>query len=290
MNKLQYKKFSSESYPIIHATFREAFSDYGVDVSYMTEEVIRNRSIKNGIDFDLSIGAWDGDHLVGFTLVGRDEWNNEVSAFDIMTGIIKPFRGLGIANAMFEKILPVAREKNVRNFVLEVIQDNKPAIKAYEKSGFAISRALNCYGAKPEEIKKHNVNLPNYSIEPVDRSHLETAKSFTDWNPSWENSFNSLNRIPDQLTLLGAFRYNRLLGILAYYPLIKWINLLAVHRSYRGEGVASALLASLLGQLNGSAEELKVINVDGGDERMSAFLLGKGFKPIISQYEMKLSI
>nr|NQU93471.1 GNAT family N-acetyltransferase [Bacteroidota bacterium] len=152
-NKIQFRKFTTDSYPVIHKTFHEAFSDYGVDMSYMTKEVIRNRSLKNGIDYDLSVGAWDGDHLIGFTLVGADIWNKEPAAFDIMTGIIKPFRGKGIANAMFDQILPVAREKGIKNFVLEVLQGNESAINAYKKSGFKIRRSFNCYSGNPDKIR-----------------------------------------------------------------------------------------------------------------------------------------
>ena len=54
----------------LHQTFQEAFSDYAMDMSFVTEERLRIRYVKNGVDWDASVGAFDGDRMVGFTLIG----------------------------------------------------------------------------------------------------------------------------------------------------------------------------------------------------------------------------
>jgi len=285
-----YQTLHFDQIPQVYKTFVEAFSDYGVDVSYMTEEVIRNRSAKNGIDFEISVGAFDGDKMVGFTLVGVDLWQGELSAFDIMTGITRPFRGQRIAGKMFDFTLPMVKARGIKNFVLEVLQQNDPAIKAYSKTGFEIIRSFDCFIASTAKLKPATRNLADIEIRSLDKTVLNAISSFFDWSPSWENSISSLLRIPDQLTVLGAFYQQKLVGILAYYPLIRWINLLATDQQYRNRGIASALINHLLFTIAEHTLEIKVINVDNSDQAMQALLVKTGFEKLTSQYEMCLKL
>lgn len=287
---MDYTALTSNQIPQIYETFVEAFSDYGVDVSYMTEEVIRNRSAKNGIDFGLSVGAFDGHKMVGFTLVGVDFWQDELSAFDIMTGITKPYRGQGIARKMFDFTLPKVKDRGIKNFVLEVLQQNEAAIKAYSKTGFEIVRSFECFIAETSQLKPAVRDLPDIGILSVDKDTLSQATTFFDWKPSWENSISSLLRIPDRLVVLGAFYQQKFVGILAYYPLIRWINLLAVDPSFRNRGIATLLIHQLLLTLEGNTSEIKVINVDDSDQALQALLVKNGFEKVTSQYEMCLKL
>ena len=50
------------------------------------------------------------------------------AAYDAVTGIIKPYRGQGLAKEMFEYLLPNLKEKGVERFYLEVIQSNEAAV------------------------------------------------------------------------------------------------------------------------------------------------------------------
>ena len=287
---MKYKFLSPDLIPQIHQTFHEAFFDYDVDMSYMTEEVIWNRAIKNGIDFDLSVGAFDDNKMIGFTLVGVDFWQGHPSAFDIMTGITKPFRGKGIARGMFDFTLPKIKTKGVEYFVLEVLQQNGPAIKAYSKSGFEVVRTFNCYQADRAKIKLSGKLLPELTIGKISKAQLKNATGFMDWQPSWENSISSLQRIPDGLIILGTFIDGKLTGVLAFYPLIGWINLLAVKKPYRRKGIAGELLKTLLNEMDNPDDEIKVINVDSSDKVMDQFLLNAGFVPLTNQYEMRLDL
>ena len=83
---LQFSFLGRSKFPLIHKTFLEAFSDYQLDMSYMSEEAMLRRVEKNAVDFDLSVGVFDGGRMVGFTLIGIDNWRNTLSAFDIGTG------------------------------------------------------------------------------------------------------------------------------------------------------------------------------------------------------------
>jgi hypothetical protein len=66
----QCRFLTEKSIPELYQTFIEAFSDYAIDMNYMSAESLLNRALKNGIDFELSVGAYDNGQMVGFTMIG----------------------------------------------------------------------------------------------------------------------------------------------------------------------------------------------------------------------------
>ena len=127
------------SFTDVYHVFMEAFSDYIQDASHVTEYSFRNRAIKNGVDLDQSVGAFSNGELVGFTLVGLDQFEGSQCAFDAGTGIIKAQRGKGIAKEMFDFLAPKLARMGVERFILEVLKENAPAIRAYQKADFQIA-------------------------------------------------------------------------------------------------------------------------------------------------------
>ena len=105
-NNINYKFLEKGDLSKIHRTFHKAFADYQVDVSYMTEEVMGYRFIKNNVQYNLSVGAYSNDELIGITMIGVDDFKNRLTAFDVMTGIVKEYRGMSVAKSMFEFALP----------------------------------------------------------------------------------------------------------------------------------------------------------------------------------------
>jgi ribosomal protein S18 acetylase RimI-like enzyme len=282
---IQYEFLSNDRFPEIHRTFMEAFADYYVDTSGVTETMLYNRAIKNGVDFGLSVGAVAGDEMVGVTIVGCDRWKGVAAAFDIGTGIVPDYRGKGIAKRMFEFAVPELRNRGVEKFVLEVIQENEPAIKAYKGAGFNVTREFDCFNWKPNGAPQ----LP-HDIRPVDREVLSELESHLDWRPSWENSFASIRRIPDDVMMYGAFVEDVCAGVIVYYPLINWITTLVVKREYRRRGVATALLAHFARKRPEGIDAVKLINIDHSDTATLALLANVGVEPIVQQFEMELDL
>lgn len=270
----------------IHGTFQEAFSDYALDMSSLTEERLRVRCVKNGVDWDASVGAFDGERMVGFTLIGIDEWQGGLGAFDAATGIVDGYRGQGLARAMFEHALPGLRERGVENFVLEVIQDNEPAIRAYRKAGFEVSRELKCFELQVAGLERRPVECDRFPIRSVDRAMVSSLARHADWPPSWENSFAAIERIPDELVAVGAFNGATCIGSAVYTPMLNWIMTLVVEPSHRRQGVGRALMHGLVESLPEGVEAVRLQNVDASDSGMTEFLARLGFESLVDQYEM----
>lgn len=270
----------------IQRAFQEAFSDYAMDMSSLTEERLRVRCVKNAVDWDSSVGAFDGDRMVGFTLIGVDEWRGGLGAFDAATGIVPDYRGQGLAKAMFEHSLPALRAKGVESFVLEVLKENEPAIRAYRKAGFEVSRELECFELRLEDLQGRDADPAPAPIRAVDRQVVSRLAEHADWPPSWENSFAAIERIPDELVVVGAFDGDACIGATAYTPMLNWIMTLVVELSHRRQGIGRALIHDLVGSLPEGVEAVRLQNVEASDTGMKKFLAGLGFEPLVNQYEM----
>lgn len=285
-----YSFLTEDQFPQIHRTFREAFADYFVDTSGVTERLLYDRAVKNGVDFDLSVGVFEGDTMVGVTIVGVDRWKGKFSAYDIGTGVVPAHRGRGIAKKMFEFGVPKLKSRGVEKFVLEVIQENAAAIKAYTAAGFYVTREFDCYSLAIENAALGAERKIPIEIRPVAVDQLDVFEAHQDWRPSWENSFASIRRIPGGVELSGAFAEQRCIGVLVYYPALNWIMSLVVMKEYRRKGVASALLAKLVGARRGRVSYLKLNNVDHTDRAMSTLLDNAGFELTVKQFEMEYDL
>lgn len=284
---LGYRFLDRGLFPAVYRTFARAFSDYALDMSYMTEERMLNRAVKNGIDFESSVSAHSGEGMVAFTLIGLDQWKGAAAAFDIGTGVIEKYRGMGVARKMFDFATPRLKEKGVERFVLEVLQENEPAIKAYERSGFEIVREFDCFRLELDGIVVPRAARGDIEIRPVDRDRLSDFVGSLDWPPSWENSFASIRRIPDPATLYEASCEGRPAGLLVYYPGLSWLMTVVVERSHRRQGIGSYLVWHLVESVRDRESDIRIVNVQRDDSGMQDFLTGLGFRRYVSQYEME---
>jgi GNAT superfamily N-acetyltransferase len=257
----RYAFLSEDSFDEVYETFVAAFSDYAVDMSYLTRERLYNRAVKNGVDLRASVGAFDGEKMVGFTLVGLDEWDGKPAAFDIGTGITAPHRGAGVANGMFEHALPRLEERGVEKLVLEVLQ--------------AVMR-----GSTDASME----------IGPADRDYALAFEADADWRPSWENSFASIRRTPDDVRVYRARYRGEEAGMMAYYPALGWILSLVIRRPYRRRGIATALVENLKNDIRGQASGVKALNVPQDEAGMASCLRSLGFLLYVRQYEMELAL
>ncbi|NIO28674.1 MAG: GNAT family N-acetyltransferase [Candidatus Latescibacteria bacterium] len=285
-----YSFLTRDHFPLVYRTFVEAFADYYVDASYVTREVLLNRAIKNGVEFESSVGVFDKKKMVGFTIIGIDVWNDSLSAFDAGTGIIPAYKGKGIAKQMFDFAVPRLREKGVSKFLLEVIQANEPAVRAYRKAGFVITREFDCFELNIESANLYAASKLPLEVKPLGKSGLAEFSEHIDWQPSWENSFASIERIPDRVEIYGAFVEGICGGLLVYYPLINWIMSLVVKREYRRKGIATSLVSHFVKTSPSDVSVVKLINVDHSDEGMLKLLEKLRFKLTVKQYEMECSL
>ena len=91
-----------------------------------------------------------------------------------------------------------------------------------------------------------------------------------DFNPSWQNSFESVERTPEDFIVFGAYLNASLTGYCIFEPNSGDITQLAVDKQHRREGVGSLLLKEALKYNRYSS--VKVINTDISCDSITRFL------------------
>lgn len=266
----------------LYPVFMEAFADYSVPVTWSLADFLESNQ-RRGLDLSISLGAWDGDDLVGFIMNGRGAWAGRPSAYDLGTGVLPRARGSGLAGELASRLVSFLPGKGLELYVLEVLRDNLAAFKTYEKAGFRITRSLECPAgtwacpAAQAATDVEIVELPSGGAFP--RSE---AAAFRDWEPSWQNSDDSIARTPGPLVVLGARRDGRLVGHLVASP-AGTIWQLAVAREERRKGIGSALLSALAARVGPT---IRYINVQADDRATRGLLASGGITEGVGQYEM----
>jgi ribosomal protein S18 acetylase RimI-like enzyme len=122
----------------------EGFSDYVVPVA-ISEEALFLLLRFDGVDTHSSrVILLDGE-AVGAALIARRGWSSRLAGM----AIVPDARGLGVGHHLMTQMLQEARERGERLMELEVIEQNEPALRLYEKCGFRVHRRLVGYAGAP---------------------------------------------------------------------------------------------------------------------------------------------
>lgn len=280
---ISYQSLANVERAVLHSAFVEAFSDYQVKIDLPIgkfEQMLQRR----GYSPQASIGAFDGEALVGFVLNGLRSWAGRLTAYDLGTGVIPAYRRQGLTSAMLEQLKPLLREKQVEQYLLEVLKDNSGALALYEKQGFQRQRGFACMALAKDKCRA----ALRHPVAVLAQRVPQGAERFWDGQPSWQNSPDSIRAVAD------AFHYAAVYadGAVAGYGVIDTrsgdIPQLAVAKNQRGKGIGESLLAALAAATE--ADSLRVLNVDETLQSTLGFLAAQGFQHTADQYEMLLAI
>ncbi len=282
------KPLTSTPVDQIHEAFLLAFSDYAEPVTFNIDQ-LRHMIERRGYDPDISFGAFDDNHLVGFTLNGLGEWKGLLTAYDTGTGVQKKYRSKGIATQIFEASLRVFKEKRIKQYLLEVIQINTSAIELYKKLGFKISRTFDYYVANKDGLAEINSELPaGLKIKEVKTPDWDHLKTFWDMTPSWQNSIDSIERKRDYFKIFTIYEGNHNIGYGIVEPSTGDVPHLAINKPHRQKGYGTALFFHLLNQLD--QDHFKIINIDSTLENFKTFASHLNLTPGHGQFEMTLPL
>lgn len=285
---ISIKSLSGVTIQRIYDAFVNAFSDY-VEPFNLSYEQLKYMIERRGFDLHLSFGAFNKDELVGFTLNGIGDWNGILTAYDTGTGIIKEFRKKGIATKLFNESLPILRENNISQYLLEVIRTNKSAYELYRKAGFDVTREFDYYISTKDKISinKNKLNK-DFPIKEIKTPNWELFKTFWDFIPSWQNSIDSINRKLEYFIILGLFEKDSVVG----YGIIEKetgdIPQLSIDKKYRRNGLATTLFYRLLQYSEN--DEIKIINTPNTFYPFKNFAKSINLTTGFGQYEMLLKL
>lgn len=296
---LETRTLDSESPARRYAAFMEAFSDYSVPVTW-SEAEFDAANARRGADWSLSLGAYEGGRLEGFVMSGSGEWGGRKAAYDMGTGVLPSARGSGLAGLLAERLKALLAERGIGLYLLEVIRDNAPALKTYERAGFRKTRDFEC--SEGAFVDPGKAPPKGVAIDELATFPRAEAAAMRDWEPSWQNSDASVARNPTPLLILGAREASagrgapgsagsgaaagRLLGYAVASP-SGTIWQLAVAREARRRGIGSALLRALAAR---TGDTLRYINAQSDDSGTRTLLSRSGIREDVGQYEMVLEL
>ncbi|MUP45483.1 GNAT family N-acetyltransferase [Gramella sp. BOM4] len=281
---MEFKTLKEVSIQELAGTFNEAFSDYLVPLQ-LTKEQLQNKLIADGIKPEHSAGAFQDEKLIGFILHGIGAYNNRLTAYNGGTGVIPDFRGNRITSQLYEFILPELRKKGIEQSVLEVITTNHKALKVYETIGFKTERELICF--KAENINTAGSLSDSFKfIEPRKINYEELSK-FSDWTPTWQNSWESIKRSENNLKLIQLEKNSNVVGYLIFNPENARIINFSIKQPYRRQGLMKFLFSEVSKRVE---NKMSLLNIDARATETINFLSGVGFKESIRQYEMMLKL
>ncbi|QEE17157.1 GNAT family N-acetyltransferase [Promethearchaeum syntrophicum] len=291
---IHYKSLENTDEKIILETHNNAFSDYQVQMNWTLPQ-FQNINKQRGVRYDLSIGAFDDDKLVGFIINGAGDWNNKPTVYDCGTGIIKEYRHTGIGTEILLRLITLLRDMGIFQYLLEVIKTNENAYQLYLKQGFEIIREFDCAVAEIARIKKKIeerkediqiiLNDKDFEICEITQPNWDIYKKFWDKPPSWQNSIQSIERNREVLAILGINHKGTPVGYAAFDPRNAGIAQFAIHPEYRRRKLGIVLLEQIIMRAP-TAKRVSIINIDKRLSSFIGFYENLGFKLFAEQYEM----
>jgi len=274
---MKIRQLTQSDIPQLLQTINGAFKDYIVPFQLDIEQLRQKISMED-IQLTWSVAAFAENKLVAFMMHGLREIDRQLVVYNGGTGVLPEFRGHGLVGKMYHYLIPFFKENKVRQVVLEAIESNGAAIRAYEKSGFSINRKLLCFSGVIQPVRVSDVAR----IQPLSNFSWQEFQSFWDILPSWQSAAKSMDRL--QPSALGAYIDDKLAGYILFNPGNKRIYQVAVAREYRRKGIGTQLFQALKEEM--PAEKISFNNVDAKAEDVKLFLEKQGLVNGINQVEM----
>ncbi len=280
---MKYKTLADYSAEKIWEAFNDAFSDYEVQIQMPFEKFVRMGQ-RRGANYEISMGAFDKDNIIGFVVNAGGIWQGSSTIYDCFTGVIKDYRKKGIANKLIQESFINSKKLGFQKYLLEVIQTNTKAYELYLSKGFEVVRNFDVFRAEAANIS-FSENQIKFETKKVDKPDWKLFKTFWDIYPSWQNSIDSVKRTIDDFEIFAAFDKEKCIGYIILETNTGDVPQLAIHKDYRRKGIGSSLIKKAI-ENKREGFKLSVLNIDSSYKPFFEFMTSLNFKVVVKQYEM----
>jgi ribosomal protein S18 acetylase RimI-like enzyme len=257
------------------------FADYYVRVVFDATALL-HMVAHDGIDVSSSRIVLRDGKAVGAALVARRGWSSRLAGM----AIVPDARRAGVGRWLMAQLIEEAQARGERRLVLEVIEQNIPAVRLYESCGFHVRRRLVSYSGSPPgpEPKPAAAETSPIELEEIDvraLARLVTMHGLPDlpWQISGES-----------LALLGP--PNRAYRLDAAYVAISdpsraqiAVRSILVDPQARGQGQAARLLQATVAAHPGKTWRVPALC----PEEIGGLFEGAGFvRESLAQLQMVL--
>jgi ribosomal protein S18 acetylase RimI-like enzyme len=288
METFNFRSFRKDDIKVMRKVFNAAFEDYLVPIWLSEADFKRKLIDKTNISFKYSVGSYYDNQLVGFLFQTIEKYQNQKTAYNGGTGVIPTFRGNQLTYHMYQHIIPFLIHKEVENCVLEVISNNKPAIRSYEKVGFRKSKFFHCLKLDMESSYLKNAPRTGFRVIEPRKPKWDVYESFSDYDTSFLDTFIMLRKNRKSETILEAYDGDDLVGYIIYNKKMGRVGNIGVHKKHRGMGIGTFLLKRMHADCRN--KPIYILNVNERSYNLLNFFLRLGFKNDIDQFELKLKL
>jgi ribosomal protein S18 acetylase RimI-like enzyme len=281
------RNLNSEDLQEMYKAFKMAFQDYPIPFD-LSEEHFRKKFVnKLNISLDLSAGSFSNNILNGFIFTSVCLYDDILTAYNGGTGVVPVCRGNGLTSDIYNYLIPGFRKQNISMCILEVLTENKAAIKVYKKIGFRITRNYKCYKLNPfnpVSRKENNQILLAVASKP----NWSKYNEFLDYMPSYLDSHGMIEKNLENEVIVEAKLNNVIVGYSIFQPETGRISHIAVDKTQRNNGIGTMLIRFIYS--NSIQKALTIINIPDDTDSLLSFLVRSGFENELNQYEMRLML
>jgi GNAT superfamily N-acetyltransferase len=255
------------------------FEEYFIPIHF-TNPLFLNMLHKDGIDLSASRVLLADHNPCGIALIApRGVWR--VSRLAAM-GIAKEIRGKKAGSWFMKELIDNACKRGDREMVLEVIEQNEPAVKLYQKYGFERMRRLVGYNRQSNNVNE-NGKADLHEIDRREMGRLITQYGLSDL--PWQLSGESITQMnPPVHAYYHEEAYIAISNPEAEHVVI-WS--LLVEPEARGHALGSALLKRVLENWAGKIWHVPALCPE---ELGRVFERADFEKETLSQWQMKLRL
>lgn len=267
---------SNYTVPDLVALLNRGFEDYFIQIQF-TNSMFLNMLRKDGIDLPASRVLFADDKPGGIALIAP-RGARRISRLAAM-GLAKEYRGKGAGSWFMKKLIDEACERGDREMVLEVIEQNEPAVKLYRNYGFESVRRLVGYTWKSRETTENRTQaLREIDLREVGQLISQYGLSDLPWQLSGES-------IMQLSPPVHAYRWEQAYIVLSNPEaehVVIWS--LLVEPQARGHALASEMLKRVLASYTGKTWHVPALC----PEELGKVFERAGFeKETLSQWQMK---
>ena len=92
----------------LHRVSNAAYADY-VEPVHLSLEQLQYLLERRGYRPELSLGAFEGEDMVGFVFNGLGSWGGVPTAYETGTAVLPEWRRKGVSTRLFAALLPLMR-------------------------------------------------------------------------------------------------------------------------------------------------------------------------------------
>lgn len=221
--------------------FTRGFADYFVPIA-SSPAILLGMARADSVDLTVSrVAVLDGQPVAA-ALIARRGWTSRLAGM----AVVPEARKRGVGQAFMAQLLAEAKARGERTMVLEVIEQNAPAVRLYEHCGFQKIRRLTGHGGRPA-IPAHAAAAALEEIDPRELSAMVSGHGLP--NLPWQISPETIaHATPPAI----AFRFGAS-AVLLTNPAadVVGIRALVTQRDQRGRGSSLALLRAVMARYPG---------------------------------------